>query len=313
MIVSAASDALALKLHHDTDLLSRFLTRLRVPSKIFVSPMRKLTAIFLAILSVPIPSFAWGPEGHEVVADIAQAHLTQATRRHVRELLGSDDLASISTWADDIRPQRSETYGWHFVDIPWNAHGYSQPRDCFHFDEQHREANQDHHNCVVDRIEIFERVLGDRNASNADRVEALKFLVHFVGDVHQPLHAVAEARGGNDIHIKEFGSSQCGSRRCTLHLLWDVGLIEHTRRNEAAYDAYLERFIAQSNLQKRADGTPEDWADESFHLAHQVWVSEGGQVDDTYYNKNIEIFNERLALAGLRLARMLNDALGTKP
>lgn len=309
MIVSAASDALALELHHDTDLLSRFLARLRAPSKI-VSPMRKLTAIFLVILCLPIPSFAWGPEGHEIVADIARVRLNQAARRHVRELLGSDDLASISTWADDVRPLRLETYGWHFVDIPWNSQGFSQPRDCFHFDEQHREANQDHHNCVVDRIEIFERVLGDRNASNADRVEALKFLVHFVGDVHQPLHAVEEARGGNGIHVKEFGSSHCGTRPCNLHLLWDVGLIEHTRRNEAAYDAYLERFIAQRNLQKRAGGTPEDWANESFHLAHQVWLSEGDRVDEAYYNNNIEVVNERLALAGLRLATLLNQALG---
>ena len=274
--------------------------------------MIKLTAIFLLNLCLPIPSFAWGPEGHEVVANIARARLIDATRRHVRELLGSDDLAVISTWADDVRPERPETYGWHFVDIPWRAEGFSQPRDCYRFDEKHPEANQDHHNCVVDRIEIFTHILADRNASKAGRVEALKFLVHFVGDIHQPWHAVAEARGGNDIHVVEFGSAQCGTRPCNLHFVWDVGLIEHTGRDEHTYNAYLERLIAERNLQKCAGGTPEDWANESFHLAHQVWVSEGGEVDDAYYKKNIEVVNERLALAGLRLARILNQALQSK-
>jgi hypothetical protein len=272
--------------------------------------MNKLTAILALILCAPIPSFAWGPEGHRVVADIARAHLTKGARGRVRELLGTDDLASISTWADEVRNQRPETYGWHFVDIPWNAQGFSEPRDCYRFDEKHPEANQDHHNCVVDRIEIFERTLANRNASNADRVEALKFLVHFVGDIHQPLHAVAEARGGNDIHVVEFGSPECGTRPCNLHFVWDLGLIDHARREEVEYDAYLENLIIKRDLQKRAGGNPEDWANESFHRAHQVWLTEGGQVDEAYYRKNIDIANERLALAGLRLASLLNTALG---
>jgi hypothetical protein len=271
--------------------------------------MNKLTAILALILCAPIPSFAWGPEGHRVVADIARAHLTKSARGRVRELLGTDDLASISTWADEVRNQRPETYGWHFVDIPWNAQGFSEPRDCYRFDEKHPEANQDHHNCVVDRIEIFERTLANQNASNADRVEALKFLVHFVGDIHQPLHAIGEARGGNDIHVVEFGSPECGTRPCNLHFVWDLGLIDHARREEVEYDAYLENLIIKRDLQKRAGGSPEDWANESFHLAHQVWLTEGGQVNEAYYRRNIEIVNERLALAGLRLASLLNAVL----
>jgi hypothetical protein len=273
--------------------------------------MRKLTAIFLLILCLPIPSFAWGPEGHQVVADVARAHLTEAAKRRIRELLGTDDLALVSTWADDVRPQRPETYGWHFVDIPWNAEAFSESRDCYRFDGKHPEAYGDHHNCVVDRIAIFERVLADHNASKADRLGALKFVVHFVGDIHQPLHAIGEARGGNDIHVVEFGSAQCGTRPCNLHFVWDMGLIEHTGRDEAAYRAYIEKLIAERNLLKREQGKPEDWANESFRLAHQVWLSEGGQADEIYYKKNIEIVNERLALAGLRLARLLNEALGT--
>lgn len=272
--------------------------------------MTKLTAILLLIVCLPIPSFAWGPEGHQVVGDIARAHLTTSARQRIHELLGNDDLASISTWADEVRNQRPETYGWHFVDIPMNAAGFVGNRDCFRVDDKHPEANQDHHNCVVDRIEMFERVLADRNASAADRVEALKFLVHFVGDIHQPLHAVGEARGGNDIHVVEFGSAQCGTRPCNLHFVWDVGLIEHTGWTETKYASHIEKLIEERNLLKHAQGNPEDWANESFRLAHQVWLSEGGQSDEAYYERNIEVVDERLALAGLRLAGLLNEALG---
>lgn len=272
--------------------------------------MTKLSAVFLLILCLPIPSFAWGPKGHQVIGDIARAHLKEQTRLRIRELIGNDDLASISTWADEVRNQRPETYGWHFVDIPMNASGFSEPRDCFRIDEKHPEANQDRHNCVVDRIEVFQRVLADGNAARNDRVEALKFLVHFVGDVHQPLHAVGEARGGNDVNVTEFGSTQCGTRPCNLHFVWDLGLIDHTGRDEATYTRYIETLITQRKLQNQAGGTPEDWANESFHLAHQVWLNPGGQVDEAYFQKNIEIVNQRLAVAGLRLAKLLNEALG---
>jgi hypothetical protein len=272
--------------------------------------MKKLTAVFVLILWLPIPSFAWGPEGHQVVGDIARAHLTNTARQRIRELLGSDDLASISTWADEVRNDRPETYGWHFVDIPWGAEGFSESRDCYRPDDKHPESKQDHHNCVVDRIEIFQAVLSDRNASTPDRVEALKFLVHFVGDVHQPLHAIGEARGGNDIKVVEFGSPECGTRPCNLHFVWDIGLIDHTGRAESAYVAHEESLISQRKLQKTAHDTPEDWANESFHLAHEVWLNDGGQADEAYYKKNIEVVDETLALAGLRLARLLNEALG---
>src|SRR5437016_829671 len=104
-------------------------------------------------------------------------------------------------------------------------------------------------------IEMFREILADQNASVPDRVEALKFLVHFVADVHQPLHAVGEARGGNDIHVVEFGSDQCGSRPCNLHALWDEDLIEHAHRSQSGYILHLENLITRRGLETRAIGT----------------------------------------------------------
>ncbi len=275
--------------------------------------MKKQTAILTLLVFISTQLFAWGPKGHKVVGAVAQSHLTEAARHNLQALLGDTSLASIATWADEVRGNRPETFGWHFVDIPKASGSFSQARDCYRPDEKYPSSKEDHHNCIVDRISMFKQVLGDPNASQADRVEALKFLVHFVGDIHQPLHAVEEGRGGNDIHVVEFGSPQCGKGRCNFHFVWDTALIEHTGLSEEAYVARLEQLITARTLQSQATGTPEEWANESYRWAQKVWLNEGGSVDEAYYQANIGIVDERLALAGLRLAALLNEVLGQAP
>lgn len=270
--------------------------------------MKKIIAVLLLLILPSTQSFAWGFKGHRIVGDIARNHLTPTARQNLIALLGNDDLAAISTWADEVRPQRPEAAGWHYVDIPKNAAGFSEERDCYRPDDKHPNTKEDHHNCVVDRILMFQKVLADKNTAQADRVEALKWVVHFIGDIHQPLHAIEDGRGGNDIHVSEFGSTQCGKYPCNLHYLWDSDLIEHTGRSEQDYVTYLEQRITAKKMQ--AGGTPESWANESLGLARQVWINDGGSVDEAYYRTNIGIVDERLALAGLRLAATLNEALG---
>jgi len=272
--------------------------------------MKNCAAVFVFLTLLSASSFAWGPEGHRIVGDIARARLSPTARLRVKELLGNDDLAAIAVWADEIKGERPETYGWHFVDIPKNAAGFSEPRDCYRPHDKHQYTQQDHHNCVVDRITMFKRELADRNAPRQDRIEALKFLVHFVGDVHQPMHAIGEARGGNDIHVSEFGSTQCGKYPCSLHFEWDTGLIEHAEISEKRYVARLNELIASRKLSVQAGGTSAQWANESFLLAKKVWLNDGSAVDETYYENDIGTVNRRLALAGIRLARMINRVLG---
>src|SRR5215813_3505411 len=120
--------------------------------------MRNFTAVFIVVALVA-QSFAWGPEGHRVIADVAKSRLSANACAQVRELLGSDDLAAIANWADEIKSERPATTGWHFVDIPRDAAGFGESRDCFHPDRRHRSSEEDHHNCVVDRIEIFQHIL----------------------------------------------------------------------------------------------------------------------------------------------------------
>jgi len=225
-------------------------------------------------------------------------------------LLGQDSLASIASWADQIKKDRDESYDWHFVDIPREANGFVQVRDCFRPQDKHKDAQTDHHNCVVDRIEIFSRILADEKASRADRLEALKWVVHFVGDLHQPLHAIEDARGGNDIKLPVFGSPKCGDYDCNLHWAWDSMLLEHSGLSEQEYVDRLNKLIDQEHLAQQAPGTAADWANESHDQARQIIEQKPASIDEQYYQSHIDLLNRKLALAGLRLATVLNDALG---
>jgi hypothetical protein len=141
---------------------------------------------------------------------------------------------------------------------------------------------------------------------------ALKFLVHFVGDLHQPFHAIGVERGGNGIAISVFGSPTCGRggpdrSSCNLHGLWDSELIGHRRLRDGAYAAELERQISARRW--RASGSPAEWAMESHALARAALLPAGGEAGEAYYRAHIAQVDERLALGGLRLASVLNDAL----
>jgi hypothetical protein len=277
------------------------------------SVVKKFIALLLLAAFIPAQLSAWGAKGHAIVADIAQSRLTPVTRKNIQLLLGNDSLASIASWADTVRKERDESYNWHFVDIPKDAPGFSPERDCFRPQDKHKDAQIDHHNCVVDRIESFQKVLADENAPRNDRLEALKWIVHFVGDLHQPLHAIEEAHGGNDIKLPAFGSPKCGDYDCNLHWTWDDLLLQHTGLAEEDYVRRLNELIAQKHLEKQAGGTAVDWANESHLQARHILDPRPASVDEAYYQANIELVNEKLALAGLRLATLLNDTLGKTP
>jgi DNA-binding beta-propeller fold protein YncE len=275
--------------------------------------MKKLFAIVLLLALLPAQLFAWGPKGHATIGDVAESRLTPQARANVRLLLGADSLASVASWPDQVRKERDESYDWHFVDIPKDAAGFSRERDCFRPQDKHKDALTDHHNCVVDRIEMFTRVLTDANASRTERAEALKWIVHFVGDIHQPLHAVEEARGGNDIKLPVFGSPQCGDYPCNLHWVWDSILLEHAGLNQEEYSVRVELVIGLEQLEGKAGGTPEDWANESHLQARKILNDKPAAIDEAYYKANVGLVDEKVALAGLRLAKWLNDSLGKIP
>ena len=254
--------------------------------------MRRLAAVL--ILSTPL--FAWGPEGHSLVAHIAETQLTAAAKARVAEILGPDEtMVSVSSWADQVRPARAETGPWHYVDIPIDKPHLDMARDCPKGD------------CVLAKIEEFRKTVKDAAAPAEKRREALMFLIHFVGDMHQPLHCSDNHdKGGNDVKI------QFMDRKGNLHSLWDSGLLGRMGKE----DELFPRFSRESEARRKkyAKGTVEEWADQNHKLAQKVVYGllpkapEGGVlvIRADYERRADPLIEQQIAKAGARLAMILN-------
>lgn len=261
----------------------------------------------LVLLAGAVRLGAWGPVGHHIVALLAESRLKPAARAQVEALLGKDGFVPASTWADDIRKAHPETYNWHFVDIPIDKKTYQANRDC------PATARGD---CVIAELVRAQSLLRDPAAANDVRAEALKFVIHFVGDLHQPLHAIDNAdRGGNDTRVL-----MADGRLSNLHAIWDSFLIQSRGLDEAGYAAMLGRDLTQHPL----DPGPIDfvkWAEEAHQVAVDVVYAFPGftpgappkepiRLADAYFRRAAPVADRQLELAAVRLAALLNDALG---
>lgn len=264
--------------------------------------MAKREWLFALLLAVAQPqqAGAWGASGHAIVAEIAQRRLEPAVLRKIKVLLGGEhSLASIANWADTVALTRPETRNWHFVNIPVGATGYDPARDC-------RETpNGD---CIVEAIARSRATLADVRAPKRARAEALKFLVHLVADIHQPLHCAERDHdaGASTLIVTFFGN------RTSLHLLWDVGLIEKRTYDWGELTDRIEQnWIATRNVVELARGGPADWAWQAHQEAVNVAyvLPEDLQLAQPYYERSFLTVERQLALAGIRLARLLNETL----
>ena len=275
---------------------------------------RIFEAIAFALLLAPAPcteAFAWGQEGHSIVAEIAQRRLSpQASAVIARTLGRGHSLSAIASWADDVREKRPETARWHFVDIPVAESTYVPARDCAALSEG---------DCVVAELGRLRTTLACTH-SLAARREALKFAVHFIGDIHQPLHTVDDQKGGNlipvQVHLRGLVCSQaCKTPLASnLHIAWDSDLIHAAVWDWGAYVDRLETGwlkSAEAHRPAASGGTPVDWALETHRAAQAVWplLPEDHVLGDAYFQKTLPVLDHQLGLAGLRLARFLNQAL----
>lgn len=281
---------------------------------------RLTTAALLGVTALlPTALHAWGGQGHRLIGLIAAARLSPVARQNVTWLLDKQTLADVASWADQQRTDNQQTGLWHYLNIPPDATGYDRDRDCPRQAGVEAGSRADRwRDCIVDRITYHEQRVADASLDRADRATALKYLVHFIGDLHQPFHALGVGHGGNDVHVKVFGSADCGNdparpNPCNLHSVWDSRLIARTGLDEAHYLATLGKLIEDKSLKDRPAGTPAEWAVESWTIAKVALVPQDGDVDDAYYKTQIPVIDERLALAGVRLAAVLNRALAVPP
>ena len=269
----------------------------------------------LVSLSSSIDLSAWGAQGHRLVGLIAAERLTPAARQSVGWLLDGQTLAEVSSWADSLTSDQVQTSYWHYLNIPPDARGYDRDRDCPRQPGVEAGSRSDRwRDCVVDRIAYWEARLGDVTLDRADRATALKYIVHFIGDLHQPFHALGVGRGGNDVKVRVFGEANCGNdparpNPCNLHSVWDSRLIARRSLDDRAYVVELKRVIGAKGLASLPTGTPAQWAEQSFRLAKEALVKPDTDIDDGYYRRHIAVIDERLSLGGLRLAAELNRIL----
>ena len=301
----------------------------------------------LGLASAP-SALAWGCKGHQSVALIAEKHLTPAAKQFVEKLLSEnpidpkqsrycgstthDLMADASTWADDVRPERKNG-PWHYIDVPRGTK--RGPLDPYCGAE----------GCVTKAITEQLAILKDKNADAAKRADALRYVIHFVGDLHQPLHDTTNAdAGGNCLPVKYLRRNpreHNHSYSPNLHNIWDSAILERDAEGAdgSEYADTLDAlFAADEQTWWRAGIHLDDWVWEGFDIAEAVVYGNlspkvsiepnvpvhscaddnniGGRLfhqkitaDEAYQEKAAPVVEKRIAEAGVRLAMILNEAV----
>jgi hypothetical protein len=249
---------------------------------------RSLLVLALS-LTMAAHAFAWGAQGHEVIASVAWQRLNPQARQEVTRLLAQEPgqtLESIATWADEHRSPATGV--WHYVNFPRTSCKYEPERDC------------PGGRCVVAAIAHQAAVFAS-HASDAERLKALKYLVHLVGDVHQPLHAgYQDDRGGNRFQLQLWMHAR------NLHAVWDSGLLRNVDLDNEAFSALLRRVPVASDV---LDLDPAHMAQESCRIVAQAGFYPDTGLSAAYTQRFTPVLQQRLALAAARLAALLNAAV----
>ncbi len=243
----------------------------------------------IAAVCIAIGLISWGRTGHNVIGRIAANHLTNKAKAGVAALLGEETLADVASWADDTRNRT--TGSWHFINV--------EPGLSFDEFKHQVEGKVDVYTALVKA----EGILSDVQAGREERVDALKYIVHFVGDIHQPMHVSREEdKGGNTIQV------QYDNRNSNLHGLWDSGLLEHAGLNEEQLARQFDKATEQQIAKWQSD--PQImWAWESYQISAQLYgeiEKNGTEIDEIYYKAHMPIVENRIEKAGIRLAGVLN-------
>lgn len=273
--------------------------------------MRTIALSAFAVVGIAFHVSAWGGEGHQIIALIAEEHLTPEAQAGIRELLGEEVFisdAEIASWADEVKRERGRpsTSSWHFVNIPIASGGYDAERDSPHTTD------------IIEATASQIAAITDKNLPLERRAEALKFVVHLIGDLHQPLHCADRNgdRGGNAL-LCWFLSGE--GRPTNLHAVWDTAILKHLKAGERVvpYARRLNENVTSEEFQTWCAGSLIEWANEGQRLARE-YVYEGVAVptegvsppvlDQAYVQRAAPVIEGQLTKGGLRLAAVLNKA-----
>jgi hypothetical protein len=285
--------------------------------------LRSRLAALIWIAALPTPAGAWGYEGHRIVATIARGYLRPDVAQQIDALLAADtdtlvahNMVEAATWADTYRQSHRETSDWHFVDLELAKPDMTSA--CFGFPPPAQPVSAGpEKDCIVDRTNLFLAELKNPSTPQAEKIIALKFVLHFIGDLHQPLHVSDDQNhGGNCVRL-DLG----GPRSTTLHSFWDTGLIEAGfGKDPQAVAASLAAQITPAERKAWEAGDPTAWAMESFGVAkasvYTIGSKPGCDADAApislpagYEDQSKTVVAAQLKKAGVRLAWVLNRSL----
>ncbi|WP_394538215.1 S1/P1 nuclease [Lysobacter enzymogenes] len=270
-------------------------------------PGRRLLAAALVLIALPLPALAWGPQGHRLVAELAWDEMSPAARAEATKLLAGEPdptLPGIANWADQLRAEDPDlgkrSAKWHYVNLGEGDCRYDAARDC------------PGGNCVVAAIAAQSAILADRRKPQAERLQALKFVVHLVGDVHQPLHAgYARDKGGNDFQIAIPGQPERpGGYGANLHSLWDSRMLSMRKLGDDKYLARLQAIQVPAVSALALPPPAADWAEESCKLVLQSgFYPPTHKLAPDYVATWRPLAETQLRLGGEHLAKLLDAAL----
>ena len=271
----------------------------RISSRMY---FRFLCALAAAAACFPAPALAWGKVGHRTIAAIADTQLSGLARAQIAKILGrGQSLADVSNWADEMRSAPGEFWQktatpWHYVTLSGATYDHAPPEGD-----------------ALEALGRFKKTLQDPNAKLADKQLALRFAIHIVGDLHQPLHVGKCCdRGGNDVKVTWFG------KPTNLHAVWDSQLVEEEQLSFTELADKLERHMSNEEIINWWDSNPRDWIRESAEIRDTLYPSHaksgpaeksGESVPDLSYSyvyRFTPVMERRLSQAGIRLAAYLN-------
>lgn len=254
--------------------------------------MKRLSILAL-LFGLSVHAFAWGPTGHRVIGLIAEKHLTKKARKNVEWVLKNETLAEVSTFMDFIRSDNTKAHmsPWHYMTIPDG--------------QTYAEAATPEEGDVYVTMQRLIKELKSKKFSDEDEVFALKCLVHLIGDVHQPLHVGnGEDKGGNDVKVEFFWSDS------NLHRVWDSGIIDEQKYSYTEYVDWINHATDNQKDEWGADPMM-TWIIESMEFRNQCYdMPENKKINYRYVYDNIDLVNQRLLQAGIRLAAVLNEIYG---
>ncbi|MGL1884904.1 MAG: S1/P1 nuclease [Reichenbachiella sp.] len=250
----------------------------------------KRTLLTLVSFLISIQLMAWGKTGHRVVGEIAYQHLSSKAKKNIQNVLGDEQLGMVGNYMDFIRSDRNNDFmtAWHYCTIP---HG-----------QTYVEVGAPEQGDAVEAIGRLIAELKSKQFTYEKELENLKYLVHLVGDIHQPMHVGnGTDKGGNEVKVEFM------YEKSNLHRVWDSGLIDYQQLSYIEYVAWIDIATKEEEEKWQSDGIS-IWLEEAIGYREEIYdIPENNRLSYRYNYDHIGTVNERLLKGGIRLAGILNE------